>query len=239
MKIREAISRIKNDYKEIGADSILSNRHIYNILNNKAKRLIKESANKKSDIYKQDTIFTNYIVPMEEVDILNIGFYMPVQCPMYRSQCKLPAFLMSNTGYIFKSITSLDKSTEFTLTTSTNWAIRAKSTRKYGNQEKAAFVEDGYLYTPNANFQIIVLSAVLSGEVSLESSCIKKKEKPKPNEVNNYNTGCGGILDEEFNCPEDLIDQCFIMAAQDLIKFKQSIIDGVTNKNDNEKNNTN
>jgi len=211
MTNRELIGRVRNTIKEHSVDSVLTNKHVFNILLTNASLLIKREADKKS-IYMMSNIWQSVcveMIPVSSVTCTCIKF--PHICTIYRSKEKLPKFFELASGFLYKSISSIDNHTSITLTTPYQYQVKSKV--KF-NKEKYAFLENGYLYTPNATYPFVKIVAFFNELVKDCSSPTK--------ECSNLNA--------TFPCPDYLIQPVVDLTLRELGAFKQIPFDHITNK---------
>jgi hypothetical protein len=211
MTNREIISRVRNTVKEHNVDSVLTYKHVYNILITNTSLLIKREADKKS-IYMMSNIWQSAcveMIPVSSVTCTCIKF--PFVCTIYRSKLKLPKFFETSSGFLAKSVTTLDNSIDITLTTPYQYEVKKKV--KY-NKEKYGFIEDGYLYTPNAEYPWIKIVGFFTEP---PQSCGETKVCSNLNAI--------------FPCPDYLIQPVVDMTLRELGMFKQVQFDHVENKN--------
>ena len=126
MTIREVIGRTRNSIKEHNADSVLTNKHIYNILLSNALLLIQREADKKS-LFKISSIWQSTcikMIPVSSVTCSCISF--PKICTIFRSEEKVPRFFETAAGFLYKSISSIDSSENIVLTTPYQYNLKRK-----------------------------------------------------------------------------------------------------------------
>lgn len=211
MTNREIISRVRNTLKEHNADSVLTVKHAFNILITNASLLIKREADKKN-IFMMDNLFQPACIEMIEVPTITCTCVkLPAGCTLYRSKERLPKFFELSSGFLYKSITSLDHSIKIILTTPYQYNLKSKV--KF-NHEKYAFIEDGYLYTPNSTYPWIKIVGMF---IEPPKSCEKKELCSK--------------LDAIFPCPDYLIQSVVDMTLKELGVFKQIVYDNSEGKN--------
>ncbi len=203
MKNKEVIYRVRNTIKEENKDSRLSNKHIANILKTTCSFLLNREIN-KSLLYQQSEIWQTLCVEMIQVSSLEC-LDIPSDCKIWRSKTKLPTFLSVSDGFMWKSISSMDSSVQFFLTTPR--IAYSKSKLKY-NKNKYVWIENGYLY-------------------SLSSFPMIKVVGYFDNDING--SGCSKLSDE-FRCPLYLLDAVIKMTIQELSMYKQITEDIVQNK---------
>jgi hypothetical protein len=214
MTNREIVSRVRNSIKEHRIDSVLTNKHIYNILYSNSALLIKREADAKKSVYSLSNIWSSYCVKLEEVSSITCDVPFSSDCTILRSVEKLPEFVETSTGFLYKSITTLDGSKQYSLTTPYQYSIKSKI--KY-NKSLYVFIEDGYLYVPNSKFKFLkILAYFKKPQNSNCKDCVKK---------------CSS-LDNDFPCPDYLIQAVIEMSMKEFGFFKGTPYDQITNKNE-------
>lgn len=210
MTNREIISSVLTGVRENGSDSILFNKYIYTTLFRKAIVLMKRDTDQKRNIYMSSSMWGEPVnIEMEEVNILeDTCLCIPINCPRYRSKKKLGDIIETGYGFMFQYISSPDNSVQFRYTTPSSYQTKSKI--KY-NKTKYAFIENDYLYTPNAEFPCLKVVGMFN---ALEGSNCSR-------------------LDNNFPCPEYLIDFVVKDTIQELLIGKQLPVDPVNNKNVN------
>jgi hypothetical protein len=154
-------------------------------------------------------------VEMKEVPAITCTcLTLPVGCTLYRSKEKLPEFVEDSYGFINKSVTSVDGSEDLQGITPYNYQTKRKL--KW-NKTKYFFIEDRYLYTPNATYPVIKVVGWF-------------KKKPKESCDTLIKTNCS-MLEQTFPCPEYLLSYIIQASLQELGMFKQITYDHIEDKN--------
>ena len=221
MIYRELISRIRNTLKEVSKDSILTNKHIYNILRTSSIFLIKREADTKNFIYFASDLWSTTCINMIQVpstECLDI----PTECTLWRSEHKLPPYVESSTGLIYKSISSVDNSIGYLL--STPYIIGLKSKLKY-NKTRYVWIENNYLYSYNAH-PILKVIAFFERDIFSNNTFGLNQAKVK----------LCSRMDETVKIPSWLVDAVVKLTIQELQLFKQLPVDVLDNKNPNPSN---
>lgn len=213
MTIRELVSSIRENLVEHNIDSVFTNRHLYRTALSVAKTLIQREVDQSRKIFNQNSGWSSYCLEMVEVSPVDCPVVIPVPCKIYRSYCKLPQFMETSYGMLFKLISTPDYSINFTLTDPQYFNI--KSNIKY-NKENYAFIADGYLFTPKNEYPLLKIIAYFEKPVS---SCEQSAEYQ-----------CS-ILDSTFPCPEYLVQPVIDETLKRLSIGKQIPFDHVTDKN--------
>lgn len=215
----EIISRLRNSIKEVHADTEYSNRFLWNIILSSAKYLIKTDAD-KGKTFKQSSVWESICVKMEPVSsIICNCMYLPYDCTVFRSKERLPEFLESSSGIIYRFIATPDLSQELVIVSPYQYAVKSKI--KY-NKEKYAFIHDGYLYTPSLTYPLLSLSALFIGDIS-DFKCDPVEHSQ-----------CENVLSLPTPLPDYLEDACIKMALQELGYSKQIPSDQHPNANPNQ-----
>lgn len=221
------VSRIRGTIKETTDDSVYSNRTLWYTFFTYAKQLIKESAD-KGQIYDMSNIWETICIEMEPVSSLYCNCqFLPYDCIVYRSKLKLPVFMESGDGFIYRWIATPDLSQDFVLVTP--YQYHNKSRIKY-NREKYAFIHDGYLYTPKHTFPIISMSALFPESIN-DFLCGKSKDELDKSS----NTTCNSRLDKKIQLPDHLEYAAIKMTLSELIPSIQIPFDENPNSNTNQK----
>lgn len=209
MKNKDIISRVRVSLKEIGKDGLLTNKSLYIILRSSAIFLLKREVDNKNTIYNQMGIFSTICVDMIEVsatECLNV----PNDCRVWRSKNKIPKFIESSQGFVYKAISSLDNSVQFFLTTP--YIENLKSKIKF-NKNKYVWLENDYLYSKNS-YPILKIVGIFEEDMSSPQQ----------------DTNCSR-LEDTFFLPDYLCDAAVKLTLQELSVFKQ-----ITYSNNEDKN---
>ena len=213
MTNREVIAIIKEGLKKINADSLYTNKGIWLKLKAVADALIKKDADSKLAFYRLNNIFTPVYVNTTEVSPLTDSCLssLPIDCTVCRSKDKLPKFVETAYGMLYKAITSVDGSESFTLVTQSEY--RTKSKIKY-NTSKYAWIENGYMYFSTCYPCIKVIGYFSQPPTSTSD-------------------GNCSILDQQFPCPDYLLTFALDQTISSLGNMESLQNDIVSNKNTN------
>jgi hypothetical protein len=102
-------------------------------------------------------------------------------CRIMRSKEKIPDIIESTVGPLFRSVTSLDNSVEFTFTTTATFTSISKTTTFKYNSTKYYWYVDGYLYFPNVDFDFVKVEGLFQNDLGIiscdgKSECLIKQE---------------------------------------------------------------
>jgi len=212
----EAISRLRNAIREVNADSLFSNRYLWNMFETNSKVLLKQEA-ERGRVYSLSNIWTTICVEMESVSpIVCNCIYLPYDCMVARSKYKLPQLVEYSGGFIYRFIATPDLSKEFILVTPYQYSVKSKI--KHG-LDRYAFIHDGYLYTPKHDYPLLSISGVFIGDTS-RFNC-------SPTST----VGCKSALQQPTGLPDYLEEYVIKGCLQELGFTKQIPADEHPNNN--------
>jgi len=225
MKVREVISRVRNSLKEHSADSVFFNKHIYSILRSHTAFLLKRESEKlKNNIYLSSNIWTPICVEMEPVSAIQCSCVsLPIDCTIYRSKQKLPIMLEVGYSFFYKSIATIDNSEFFTLVSPNGFKQRTSTKYAKYSKDSLAFLEDGYLYTPDKEYSFLRILGWFENVNGF-------KDCNSTSTPTSSTAGCS-LMDTEFKCPEHLISPVIQMTLEELLRTKQLPYDNIVNGN--------
>ena len=204
MTRREIVSRLRNDLNAHSADSVITNRHLWNAFWTTSRVLVQREAdaNKLKDQYAS---FKSYNLDTEEVDKYE-GTCVPISCISCR--VKLPKVLTSKTGLVYSFLGSPDMFTYYVIVSPFEFGIKAKIK---GTKTRYAFVDGDFLY----------LSKCIP--------CLKLLAIPEEDDLEVG--GVCSIMDEPVGLPDYLVEASLVLAKQSLSVALQVPYDHSANKN--------
>lgn len=203
MTIRETVSSLREEMKETSADSVLSNRHLWNAFWRSSRVLLQREAD--ANKLRDQNVYDVLMVDTEEVNMFE-GTCVPLDCVVCRA--KIPKPLMSKSGFIYNFIGSPDLSTSYSVVSPFEFPIKAKIK---GTKEKYAYLEGEYIF-----FSKCVPCVKIVGLFE---------------EFDDTDTkGLCSIMDRAVNIPDYLIEGAMRMAKENLGIFLQKQQDHVPNK---------
>jgi hypothetical protein len=174
---------------------------LWDVFNTTALQLIKEEAD-RNRLYNLSGVWSTICVEMNPVSSLICNCdCLPYNKMIYRSKERLPLLAESSNGFIYRFISSQDLSINFFLTTP--FTYRNKSRIKY-NRTHYAFTHDGYLYTPDHQFDTLVISGIFKTDIS-NYNCDSSNQ-----------TSCGSALNAEISLPDYMRRIAITMSLQEL-----------------------
>ena len=162
--IGEAVSRVRNTLKAVKEDPFLTDRVIYSSLIKYGQTLLKREDN-KFKLMKISSIFQ--VLPYLElidVDKVEAGCYGVYSgCYFKRTKEKLPTILEGTFGPIIRTVSSIDGTIEMFRTDPGTWVSMTKTTTFKYNTRKYFWYLDGYLYSPNIDWEALRMEAIFQG----------------------------------------------------------------------------
>lgn len=230
MTIREGIHKVKRLFREINADSRLSDRVVYSLMNTHTGWLVYRES-EKLKLVKGDKIYqTIKCVPVIEAPLIDPCCGVKSNCTIYRTKDRLPELFEDGNGVIIKTAVSIDSSTSLTMIKPEEY--ERKVNNPWINQEKKNqyfFFNDGYLYFPGGNWKKIEVKAMFKLELNLNDLCTETPDCDDPAKK------CIRFLDTRFIIPTFLEAQMFDAVIRDLSNTYKRLPEksNEINKNDN------
>lgn len=202
MTKRQAIDSLRDELRERNADSNYSNQFLYNELIKQAKWLIKREIT-AGRIYK-NTFFFQLLKCQNVIETSLIDPCCPIRtnCKIYRTECKIPDVWIDNDGPIVKAITSVDGSTDFSVTSPTTWESKKHDPYQKKSKQLYSFYSDGYFWFPEINPHKVNILGFWTDDVSNLNGCAEQE--------------CVRFLDTRFLIPDWLEAEMFAKALQQL-----------------------
>ena len=221
MTIREIVSTLRDSLKEQGVDTKYTNRFLWSLFLVSRNSLLKQEADSKKKIANMAGIWDTICVPMEPVSSLICNCdSLPYDCMVYRSKIKLPKFVESSYGFLYRYISTPDMSQTFSLVSPFHYSVKSKIK---GNKSKYAFIDGGYLYTPDTTYPTLVVSGIFNEDVS--------KYKCTETTTTSNSSSCSTILDNSTGLPDYLEKAALMEALQLLLPSKSLVPDELPNRN--------
>ena len=224
MKNSEVISRVVNAVRGLTKDEHISKRYVLNVLQTKARiyMLTKMATN---ELLKVDglvsTIKCLKLIPVTKFQCDIIEFKLCKD--LMKSEKKLPEILGGKHGLLILSVSSVDG--EHIFRYSSPYKYRNDKDRTYSKfiKDGIFYVEDGYLYIPDSEIEAVNVTIIglSKSEIAALSGCGEADT-------------CSDIYEEEFICPDKLIDFVIADAITEVMNSWKIInIDEQPNLNEN------
>lgn len=215
--VGESISRVRNILKAVKEDPFLTDRFIYSLIVKHSKTSIKREA-AVNNIYKYTNLFKDIpCIDLIDVDVVEACCTgIKTGCTIKRTKDKLPDLLETDSGPIFRSVTTLDYSKQLTETYPGLYSNMTKSTNFKYNKNKYFWYLNGYLYIPNVEWEGIRVQVIPDGDISnficdseeaLKEACLIKQ-------------------DGEFAIPEHMFAEIEGLTVQEILTAGQIPSDG-------------
>jgi hypothetical protein len=225
MTKRTAITIIREELKEVNADSTYSNYFLYNELLKHAKWLIKREVG-AGRIYSNDSIFqTLNCINVIETSTIDPCCPVKTNCRIFRTEEKLPDMWMDNNGPIIRNVRSVDNMTDFTMTNPTTWQRKHNDPYQIEGKIKYAFYSDGYLWFPEYNPHKVRIFAFFQDDTVNMDYCSQQTKD------------CLRFLDTRFMIPDWLEGEMYAKALESLAGITKKMPEDLDiDKNSNRKN---
>ena len=165
--IGETVSRIRNTIKAVKADPFITDRHLYSLILKYGQAAMRRQAI-LDRILKMSSLFAT-------IPCLNLVEVSPVEaccgsvtsnCKYRRTEKKLPSLMNGEYGPIFRTVSSIDGSTEVYATTPSLYASMAKTSSFKFNKNKYYWYLNGYLYFPNVEWDGVMIQGIFEGDIT-------------------------------------------------------------------------
>ena len=230
MTNREAIYKVKKLFREVNADSRLSNKFAFSLLETATKWLIPRESDKQR-LVRNDRIFQKVkCVKVIEAPLIDPCCGIKSKCTIYRTEDKLPPLYEDDSGVIIRNVTTIDgqvslfkiKPSEWERKQSNPWIDKEK-------KNKFFFFSDGYLYFPNGSWKMVEVDALFNRDISDLDLCDDKGT------CGDETKQCKPFLDRMFIFPDYLEAQMYDAVKKDLFEIYEKLQEksNQINKNDN------
>ena len=182
--IRELISSTRKLIKENLADARPTNKFIFSLITKHSNWLIRRESNNLRLIKFQSIYQTLKCVEIIEAPAIDPCCGIKTLCTVWRSKYKLPPLYEDTDGAIIKSISSIDNSLEFILTTPESLSRKLRNPWTKLSPQNYAYYNDGYIYFTN-RILLAKVTGFFTGNISTlncgeEAECIRFLDTPFP-----------------------------------------------------------
>lgn len=210
----DTISRARRLIKGVKIDAFMTNRFLYSMILKFAKLYIKrmDDSNK---LGRYNSLFE--VLPgveLIEVDKIEACVSIETCCTFRRTKDQLPPILEGSFGAIIRSISSIDGSFPVRQTTAKVYADMVKSTSFKYNTNKYFWLNNGYAYFPNLEWELIDIDAMWENDISIFKCCV--------------DNCCVDRINERTNVPESLFPEIENAVRQELMGMIQIPADAKT-----------
>lgn len=159
--IGETVSRVRNIMKGAKEDAFITDRFLYSIILKYAKMLIRRQDTENKIMRFQSLFETLPCVDLIEVDRVEACCAgIKSKCIIKRTKEKLPTVLEGAYGPLFRTISSIDGSTQVYKTAPSTYTNIANSKNYKYNNNKYYWYLNGYLYFPNIEWDAVAVEGL-------------------------------------------------------------------------------
>lgn len=204
MTIRDIVARIRGDLVQVSADSVFTDRHLFNAFWTASRLILQRHADDGIPINGKS--FKSMVLNTEEVNKFD-GTCVPLQCAVCRAKIGKP-LMGKKRGFIYHFVGSVDYSTSFSVVTPYEFPIKT-AIKGAGN---FAYIDGEYIYFSKCLpcVRVVALFEEYGGD---------------------SDTGGCSVMDNEIALEDFLIEGAVRMAKENLIRAPY---DHSANKNTNQ-----
>lgn len=159
--IGETVSRVRNIMKGAKEDAFITDRFLYSIILKYAKMLIRRQDTENKIMRFQSLFETIPCIDLIEVDRVEACCAgIKSKCIIKRTKDKLPTVLEGAYGPLFRTISSIDGSTQVYKTAPSTYTNIANSKNYKYNNNKYYWYLNGYLYFPNIEWDAVAVEGL-------------------------------------------------------------------------------
>lgn len=216
--IGQLISQLRNQVRIVNADTKVSKRFVWSLIDKHARWLIKREA-AKLRIMKMGHLFQTYkCMEVDEVPASDELCGMETKCKVWRTRFKVPHIYTDEDGVIIKAVYSVDGSEEFTPIKLQEFMRKTENPHSRYDHSRYYYYNSGYLYFPNTPIKMVQIKAYFVDEII---------NKCRPEDQDKV---CMSNLDKRLRVPDYLLGELMDHVLNDLINQKKVPPDPTTNK---------
>lgn len=211
----ESISRVRNVLKSVKEDPFMTDRFIFSMIMKYAKMLIRRQD-------KEGKILTYYglfqfipcmeLIELDKVPVCCIG--IRTGCTIRRTKDRLPDMMEGSLGPIFRTVASLDLSTDLVATLPALYSNLTNMTTFKYNKSKYFWYLDGYIYVPDVEWEAIYIEGIFDDNIAKYVCDADEKDV------------CKNAQDLPLNVPDYLLAEIEQMALKEILTTGQIPSDG-------------
>lgn len=182
-KIADNVSRVRGVLKAAKEDAFLTDRFIYALIMKYAKLYIKRMDDQNKIMRFQSLFETLPCVEMIDVDKVEACCGdIKSGCTFKRTKDRLPTILEGTYGPLFRTVSSIDGSISLYRTYPQIFVEMANTTSFKFNKKKYFWYVDGYVYSPNIEWDAVRMEVLPEDSVSMykcgDDCCIPRQDEP-------------------------------------------------------------
>lgn len=230
MTNRESIYKVKKLFREVNADSRLSNRLVFSLMKNASRWLISRESDKQKLIRNDKAFQMLKCIKVIEAPLIDPCCGIRSLCKIYRTEERLPELYEDGNGVIIRGVLTIDGQTSLFQIKPSEW--ERKQNNPWIDKDKKNryfFYSDGYLYFPNGSWKKVEVDALYTEDISDLNLCDDKLT------CDDETKQCLSFLDKRFILPEYLEAQMYDSVKKDLSEIYAKLPEKSNNinKNDN------
>lgn len=207
---RNIIQNFRQKIKELTADTEYANQFLYSVLLEHAKWLVKREI-RAGKVYKNMQLFQSLkCISVVPASIISAGCPIQLDCPIWRTDKKLPDTWQDDYGPVIKYATSVDDFTRFHLISKEEWMNKQNSPYFKYDKTKYVIYSDGYLWFPKHNPRKINVYGFFIDDVVFHSEC---GDTPR----------CTRFLDTTFNIPDWIEAEVMSKAVEQIANITKKL----------------
>lgn len=226
---RQIIDSFRMKLKQRNADTSFTNQFLYNTLMEHAKWLIRREIS-AGRIYRNTSFFqTLGCQDVSETSMIDNCCPVKTNCKIYRTHNLVPDMWNDTTGPVIKTVTSVDGTTDFFVTSAEAWQNKRNDPYQKMSGNKYCFYANGYIWFPEHNPHKINVTGFYMDDLKLRSSTCE--------DCSNTEKECVRFLETKFMLPDWLEAEMFTKATEQLVGITQRLPeDEQIDKNETRKN---
>jgi hypothetical protein len=222
MTYNEIISQLDNEFSLVHADSRLTNKFWYSLIQKHTSWIIKQESDKMF-LFHSDSIWQT----LDCVDLIEVPTtdecckYNGPSCTIYRTKEKIPSLYEDVFGVIIKSINSIDYSKSLQHITFQEWLRKQKNPDSKYDKNFYYFYKNGFLYFPNIKWKLVSITGYFKDSIKKYNTCNGKKDDV-----------CESLFESEWRIPSHLIARVVEVCLKELSStYMQTKEDSQIDKN--------
>jgi len=216
MTYNEIISQLSNEFALSHADSRITNKFWYSLIQKHTAWIVKQESDKMF-LFHTDSIWQT----LNCVDLIEVPTtddcckYNGPSCKIYRTKDKIPKLYEDVFGVIIKNVNSIDYSKSIQHITIQEWLRKQNNPDSKYDRNFYYFYKNGYLYFPNIKWKLVSITGYFSDSINKYNTC---DNEPIENQ-------CESLFESEWRIPSHLIarvvDACLKELSSTMMQVKE------------------
>lgn len=216
MTYNEIISQLSTEFALSHADSRITNKFWYSLVQKHTAWIIKQESDKMF-LFHADSIWQT----LNCVDLIEVPTtddcckYNGPSCKIYRTKEKIPKLYEDIFGIVIKSVNSIDFNTSLKHINMQEWLRKQKNKDSKYDKNFYYFYRNGYLYFPNIKWKLISITGYFQDNINKYNVC----------DNNISDNKCESLFTSEWRIPSHLIarvvDACLKELSSVYLQLKE------------------